>query len=281
MLGSAAVESEDELIEVGVEVLRAHRAMVRAAKPSFQQRDGQVSEFEVVRADHLMLEAVRCERAVSSPVICPDRRASGHCLSDEASERRPSGIPDHAHADTTDALRSAIFHGDCHHGLAERSAASLARFFASDIGLVDFRRSAQQIPAGTHHRPAQFVQPGPRSLVTAQFKDALHPFGAGPVLLAHHPPDRPKPCRQRFACSLEDRPRGNRSLVLARCAAQQLPRRPSLRRAALGATETIRPPERCQVGSAGFLGREAAFELGKVPRIVFHGPQHYRLGLRQ
>ena len=73
-------------------------------------------------------------------------------------------------------------------------------------------RSREPVAARSYHRPTQFMQPSPGSLVTSQPQNPLQPQGTHPVFLRGHPPHRPEPNRQRRAGVLEDRPRRHRDL---------------------------------------------------------------------
>ena len=135
------------------------------------------------------------------------------------------------------------------------------------------------IPAGPHHRAAELVQPRPGRAVTAQTEDALQAQGAGAVLLADHPPDRPKPERQRGTSALEDRARHHRRLVPTdRAHPESSPGGPRLGAIARGAHEAPPPTETRQVVAARLLGHEALFELLECARVLLHSPNHYRLG---
>ena len=127
------------------------------------------------------------------------------------------GIRHPLHPDAPDGT-AAYLSGNDHQGLLAEVPASAARLDPADDGLVHLDLRRHPVPTGPHHRAAELVQPRPGRAVAAQAEDALQAQGAGAVLLAHHPPDRPEPQRQRGPGALEDRPRHHRRLVPTGCA---------------------------------------------------------------
>src|SRR5437016_7663276 len=99
------------------------------------------------------------------------------------------------------------------------------------------------------------------------------------MFLIGHPPHSSEPVLQWKAGSMEDRPRSDRSLIptlpehqKASCCC------PTAAGRALGATESARPPQPSQVGTAGTFCGEALFELSEGPHIVLHTVTPLRLG---
>ena len=69
---------------------------------------------------------------------------------------------------------SAIFLGcDCYQRLARNTPSFLSWRHTADLGFVYLDSTAESIPTGPHHGPAQFVQHCPSSLIAAQTQNAL------------------------------------------------------------------------------------------------------------
>ena len=69
---------------------------------------------------------------------------------------------------------------------------------AADEGAVHLHRhagTAEQLPVGTHHRPAQLVQPRPGGLIGPEAQHPLQAQRGHPVLLGAHEPHRREPGR--------------------------------------------------------------------------------------
>src|ERR1035441_10588824 len=125
------------------------------------------------------------------------------------------------------------------------------------------------------------MQTRPCRLITAPAEHTLQRYGAHPVLLAGQPPHGAKPHSQWRARRLKHRARGHRNLIAAAGAlntARLL--RPALAGFTSRTTESVRPAKIEQILPASLLRAEAPLKLQKRPRIIlFHGPEHYRLGL--
>ena len=81
--------------------------------------------------------------------------------------------------------------------------ASHSRFWAADIGFVDFNTPGKTIPTRQNHRPTQLMEPSPRCLVSPKPKNALQAQRADTALLAGDEPHCQKPRPQRLARVLE------------------------------------------------------------------------------
>ena len=233
----------------------------------------------------MMGDPVRCLPKVVHPDVAALKLQHNHHdrsrLDGVLHERHQAvgrGIRHPPHPDAPDGT-AAYLGGNDHQGLLAEVPASAARLDPADDGLVHLDLRRDPIPAGPHHRAAELVQPRPGRAVTAQTEDALQAQGAGAVLLANHPPDRPKPERQRGTSALEDRARHHRRLVPTdRAHPESSPGGPRLGAIARGAHEAPPPTETRQVLAARLLGHEALFELLECARVLLHSPNHYRLG---
>src|SRR5439155_7292845 len=165
-------------------------------------------------------------------------------------------------------------------GLALRFAAPHTLFRSPHVSLVDLDSSRQSIPARSHHRPPQFVQPTPSGLVTSEPQHALQTEGADAILLAGHPPQSVEPHLQRGARVLENRPGSQRSLVhTTRTLPEGGTQPPPSAFPTTGAAKPFRPAHPEKIITTGFLRWEALFEVRHRARIVFHGALHYLLWL--
>ena len=186
-------------------------------------------------------------------------------------------VRDSAHPDSPDAV--AHFFG-CHHNQGfPRRRSSTRSAKAAHQRLVDLHVSRQPVAPRPDHCATQLVQPRPRGLIAAQAQYLLQCQGAGTSLRAGDAPHRAKPCRQRGSCVLKDRARRHRRLPAALgTLPQDCAHRPGRRCAAARTAKAVRPPQLDQVRSAGFVGREARFELRQRSWILVHAAGHYPLG---
>src|ERR1035441_5251355 len=125
------------------------------------------------------------------------------------------------------------------------------------------------------------MQTGPCRLITAPAEHTLQRYRAHPVLLAGQPPHGAKPHSKWRSRILKHRARGHRNLIAAAGALNTARlQRPVLACLTSRTTESVRPAEIEQVFPASLLRTEAPPKLQKRPRIIlFHDPEHYRLGL--
>ena len=136
---------------------------------------------------------------------------------------------------------------------------------------VHLHPPVQPIPVRSYHRTSQFMQPGPRRLITGQAQHALQPQGAGPVLLTGHIPHRAEPHDQRLPSVLENGARSSRGLTPAAAALKQGGTNQNrLGPLTLRAPKSVRPSQAYQVGPTAFFRREATLELLNSTRIVLH-----------
>src|SRR5215472_17010325 len=281
----APVESEREFIEVGIQMLPAHTALVGSKQPALEQGDGKMNarhqlpcRFAVsLQEGDLMPVTFAPQRLIPQPAVGVDHATRLHRVLDEGHKAFRPGIRNAPHPDPADPL-AIFFHCNCKHRFAFYLASLNPFLFAADQSLVYFYPPLQPIPARTHHGVAQFMQHRPGRLVALQAQHALQAHGADPVLLAGHPPHRPEPQGQWQAAVLKDRSRSHRNLAMTpRALPQQIRRRPRLPPSTARALEAIRPAQLKQICPAGLLGRKPGLQFQQISRIVLHGPKHYRL----
>lgn len=148
--------------------------------------------------------------------------------------------------------------------------------FTADIYLVCLNNPRELLSTWTHHRPAQFMKPGPSSFITAQPQDSLKTKGAGPTLLGHKPPNRPEPSCQGFSGPLEYSPSNYRLLnVTSDTLIQRAPDRPELLTRTTWTSETVGPAKAKQVIPAGFFRRKTSFKFGNRQGVILHRRRCY------
>ncbi len=187
---SASVETECELIQVVVQMLRGRGALVGADNPTLEQADNQVNvgqgDVWVATgpdADRLVVIAGCCKPHVAAPGVGEDGGARLDRLLDEGNESRCGHIGDATHPHSTES--AALSLGSDHHDrlIPGMAATDPTLFHAAYIGLIDLNFPAQVISARPDHGSAQLVQPDPCRLVAAQAEHSLKPERADPVLL--------------------------------------------------------------------------------------------------
>ena len=151
--------------------------------------------------------------------------------------------------------------------------------FRLSLRLVHFDVVGEPVPAGPHHRPSQFVQPGPGRLVAAQAQHLLQRQRARPGLLTGDGPHRSKPDGERAAGVLEDRPsRDGRLAATGGTLEQPAAHRPGLLLATRRAAESVWPAQPNQVGPTRLLGPELRVELALIPGEIHHEGRTLHIG---
>src|SRR5664279_5656389 len=124
------------------------------------------------------------------------------------------------------------------------------------------------------------MQARPCRLITAPAEHTLQRYRAHTVLLADQQPHGAKPYSQWRSRILKHRARCHRNLIPAAGALNTARlQRPALACFTSRTTESIRPAEIEQVLPAILFSAKTSLKLQKRPRIIlFHDPEHYRLG---
>lgn len=100
----AAVEAEDKLVEVGLQVVRGYRAVMGAEQPCFQVGENQMDHgkmrFRFVRIavqfQGVVTVSERCEAIVAVPAIGAHRGAKGDVVGDEGYQVFGGAVRNHA-----------------------------------------------------------------------------------------------------------------------------------------------------------------------------------------
>src|SRR3954449_6555068 len=197
--GGAAVEPEDVLVEVGGEVLLAHRAVVGAQQPALDEAEDEVDGGQPergvapggARADRLVGVALRRQAEVAAPAVGGHGRRLGDVGGEEGVQALGRGVGQRGEpepAETAPAgLAAAGLDRPADQGLAGGAPAALAGPRATDVGLVGLDAPGQGLTIRADHRLAELVQPGPGGLVAAQAQLPLE-LGGGDPALATTPP---------------------------------------------------------------------------------------------
>src|SRR6266545_2748080 len=143
VVGAAAVEAEGELVEVVVELLRPHRALMGAEQPALQERGDAVdTRHRHVRGIAGRVEAVPFVRVaglgdavVAGVAVAADDAAGLDQIFDRGEEAVGARVGNRSEAHTTHAA-PALLHGDQDRRLLLRATAMLAGRDATEVALV-------------------------------------------------------------------------------------------------------------------------------------------------
>ena len=226
-----------------------------------------------------MIVTFASHRLVAQPAVGVDDAARLDRILHKRHQALRRGVDDSPHPNSTDT-RSIFLSRNDNQCFALGLASANALLQAAQVGLVYLDSPGQAIPVRAHHGASQFMQPRPSRLVTPQPQHPLEAHGAGTVLLAGHPPDRPEPKCQGLAGVLKDRPGRHRTLVVAtRTLQQNAGLRPTFPPATARAAKAVRPTEPKQILPAGLLRRKASLKFHQIPRKILHRGPYYRLWL--
>ena len=219
------------------------------------------------------------EVVVSAPSVGSNYAARFHGFLNGGVQTCARSVPYSSKSNSSDAFAVHLCRYE-HQCLALGSTPAFSRFFSTDVGFIHFHHTRKPISSSSDHGPAQLMQPCPRRLIATKPQYPLKSLRTGTVFLAGHPPDRPKPHRERRARSRKYRPRLDRQLVLAPRTGRQTPlRSPGFRTATAWTHKPIGPAQLKNVTSTGLFCRKVALQLCQGFRVLFHIPAYYMLGL--
>ena len=267
--GGAAIETEDVLVEVGLQMLLADRTVMGAKKPAFGQAEDQVDGRQAehgiapgrAEIDRVVGVAGRAQPGIALPAVGGHRGGRGHVGGEEGLQACGRGVGDGREPQPAEPALAALAGcrldrtGD--HRLAGGAAAGLARPLATQQRLVGLDPRRERRPARGDHGLADLVQPAPGGLIAAEAHLALQLHGGDPAFARGHQPDGEKPARQPGLGLLEDRAGQERMLPAAGRALfdQPPPMVVGHAVAAAGAAKARRPALGEQMGSG--IGRRS------------------------
>ena len=299
------VKAEGELVQVGLQVLRAN-AVMRSVQPRLQVREDHVDDRQVVVRDLTVtvlrngqvLETALGQAAVAVEAIRHDHAPRHDGVFHEATERGGGAIRHHrqAHPACDPAAlagvqfspRFALTHlnGAGDKGLIVDTA-TLALRPAADPDFIDLDvivGATDPVSVRADHASAQLVQDLEGRLVAGQAELPLKLDGGHTRRQAGDQIGRPEPYAQRRVRPLHDRARRQARILTAFAATQD--RRTGLEpegftgMAAAGADEAVAPARGLQIRGAGRFIRKQLLELRERAREgkVFHD-QHTSTGI--
>src|SRR4051794_41297129 len=212
--GGAAVEPEDVLVEVGGEVLLAHRAVVGAQEPALGEAEDEVDAGQPergvapggARADRLVVVAPGRQAEAAAPAVGGHGRRLGDVGGEEALEARGRGVGQDSQPEPAEAaaagLAAAGLDRPADQGPAGGAPAALAGPRAADVALIRLDAAGQGLTIRADHGLAELVQPGPGGPVAAEAQLPPQLGGGDPALAGRHQVDRQKPAvRPVLVCS--------------------------------------------------------------------------------
>ncbi len=268
---SAPVEAEGELLEVGLEVIGGHGALMGAQHPPLEQagdtmdaRHQDVSVFVGCAQDRLLVWVAAMGQAVVGRPAIGEHRASGkHDVRDERQQVCGRGIGDMTHPHAPQTSRPLDLDGNDYEVLDRATPTFSARFRTSEESLVNFHLARESIALHANHCDAEALQHDPSDAV-ADTERALQGLGRQAVLRRREVPARFEPRRERRACLVEDRACGHGRLMATRGAHQPASAlAPRMRRELLArrADKSVPPAQPLQVLQARPLVGESTHEL--------------------
>ena len=289
MTRSTTVESKRKLVEIIVKMSGADGTLMGSQEPPLKQRRNEmnpgqqfVSRFWMIAQEcDAMAVAMRLQPIVTQPPIGVYQTARFDDIVNKTLKTIGRRVRNTAQANATDpATAAGLFYGYDNQGLFERPATPNPSFVGTQVGLVHLDFAVQSVAVRPHHCAAQFVQPGPSRLVAAEPEHLLQPEGAGPGLLTRNVPHCPEPYGERRTRVLEDSSRRKGDLPTTGGTLQKgASYRPRFRSSANRAPEAVRPTQLSKVRPTGLLPSKSLLKFSLGPRIIFHGPLHYILGL--
>ena len=287
--GAAAVEAEDEFIEVGLEVL-ATQPVIDAQSPDLEVGEDAVDPGQDNVGGHLADDMGIVGDAGGPGVAGPTvglGSGAGRQVGGEKGMQAGGRIIGHLAQTDAAGAGTAVLHlngaDNQHFALMAAPAAARQRIVfaaADDFGFVDFDEAGEQAAAGGQHAAAQLGADQPSRLVGAEGELTLQLQGRDAVGVGGHQISGPEPDGQRQFGVMHDSPGGDRGLAAAAGAlispgfGLQLP---SFVAAAARASEAIGPARGGQILGASSLLAEALLELEQGAGKVGHQSHRERV----
>jgi len=182
------VEAEGEFVQVIVQVLQAHRSLMRAHQPALEEGNYGVDARHQFRwsllLSHqerdLVIEAFAFQGQVAQPTVGVHDAARLNGVLHKRYQTLRRSVRDSPHPNSTNA-RSILLSRNHNQCLGFRLASTDALLQAAQVRLVHLDSPGQPIPVRAHHCTAQFMQPRPGRFVTLQ---PQHPLEENSLFVA-------------------------------------------------------------------------------------------------
>lgn len=235
----AAIEAEDEFVEVGLQMVLGDGTVMSAHDPCFEIGENEVDHWQVgvgllcitIENQSFMVKAERCHRVVTDPGIGSDGGTLGDAAFDKTHDRRTAAVGDDSkpQAACIDASLVSLLrlfpqpHFDstnhCGHVM---NAPALSPRPAADKALIhfDWMLPANAVTFRAHHASSEFVEDLEGCLIPGKPKLALELHGGLPRSLCRHEVSPPEPSGQRRMGGLHHSARCERGVGFADAAAE-------------------------------------------------------------
>jgi hypothetical protein len=283
----AAIEPENKLVEISLQVFGLDTAMMRSLDPSFKVAENEMDHGQVrlsfvgvaAERQRLMVVSHLGKARVSSPAIGAQDGTERNVVCDKAGKRigaavgndakpQPSGIDAASVFIAVIRPRSDLYGAD-DDGLMMRSATFAARL-AADHAFINFDGivTTNGIAFWAHHASAELVEYLEGGLVATETKLALKLDRRLSGRLCRHQVRAPKPSRERRMARLHYGPCRKRRVGFASTTSQH-DRRASCEtvglsyQSALRTRKSVRPTDGFKVASASCVIGENPLKLGE------------------
>ncbi len=191
---------------------RSDRTVMNAKPPSVKQvchpmntRHNNMSRIFAIRDICDSMIVAHTLYTVISRYKAPEIRISAsllHVIPDESSKAWCRQIRNCCHTNSTRTTPTHFrrYGNEC---LSFRTSPTNLLPDSPDVGFIYFDFSGQLIPSGAHHRPTQFMKPGPGRIITAKTKDPFQSESTGFMFLTRHKPHSQKPCPKWFVTPMK------------------------------------------------------------------------------
>lgn len=281
----SAVEPENELVKVSLEMASGHPTLMSAQKPATHQRDDSAHlrqrTSRVIgfgKADPTV--SIAMQDFIAGPVVGFNGCLRIYFLSYKSyheSIRRPCDIQQTNPAHLP--VPRIHLDGDRHARASPPHASG--RSVAGKPGIVHLDTPLKRFSFEPNHGLTELLKPSPGRLHAPQAKNTFQSGRRESRFLRTHPPHRSKPELKRLPRSMQHRASCQGRLTAARPAFNRMTDvRPSSVMAAGGAAKARGPPLIPQIGHACGLIRESPFEFrqirGKIGQRRHHSDNHTR-----
>src|SRR5471030_1623933 len=307
----APIEAESELVEVGLQMLRADPVMdadqprLEVGEYEMDDRQEILGHFRIATfGNGVVVVAALAQSGVAAPIVRDDQRSRSNGALDKSTERRGAAIGSDRQPDSSGVpaifplilgspwLPVADFDSAGDNNLV-MDAPAFAAGSTADVGFIHLdmlvRLAADAVLIGPHHASAQLVENAEGRLVARQPELPLKLHGGYSWCLAGDQIGRPEPEVQRRMAALHDGANQKAGLATTGSALQDARPGSNAKRgrhdAAVWADEAVSPAGALQIGRASRVIREKPLELRKglresqsVPLMDIHvrAPYHWR-----